>query len=738
MFADVIVGLSVEKLDKAFTYSVPEYMKEEMEDLIGARVIVPFGKGNKEIDGFIIGLREEVDFDESFIKSILRKDERGLGVEKNLIKLAEYIRLHFGGTMNEALRTVVQIPRTIERKKKRTVVLVADVDYAKERLHFFKERKYVAKVRVLEKAIEEKNFSYEDFIKEKSCSLGVFSSLSEEGLIEIKEEFLYRKAITPWKSEEKQIILSEEQSLATKKVIRGLSNTDSHQYLLFGVTGSGKTEVYMEVIEEVIKRGKQVIFLIPEISLTFQMVERLSHRFGDRISIMNSKMSAGERYDQYLRALHSEIDVMVGPRSALFTPFQNLGLIIMDEEHSESYNSSKTPRYHAREVAIKRAELEGADIILGSATPSLTAVKLASEGKLEVLSLRQRPKGVRLPQIEVVDLREEIKNKNFSIFSKRLVGLIEEGLAKKEQTMLFINRRGYAGFVSCRSCGEPLKCPNCEVSLTFHKPNRLLCHYCGYEKEQPKVCPSCSSPHIKTFGIGTEKVEEMIKKTFPTARVLRMDADTTSGKHGHEEIIKAFRDGNYDILVGTQMIVKGHDFPKVTLVGILAADLSLYSNDFRSSERTYQLLVQAAGRAGRGEILGRVVIQTYRPEHYVIKAAADGNYKEFYEKELRFRRLASYPPTLSMLQIFVTGKESEETFRLAEELRGSLIEKMQEGIKIHKTVWDVIPKVNNIYKAVILIKAVEKKDLISIKTFVEEEGKKEKYKKGNISFDFPT
>lgn len=738
MFADVIVGLSVDKLDKAFTYKIPEDLEDLGEDLLGRRVFVPFGKGNKEISAYIIGLKKEAEIDVNLIKNILRLDETGLPLEKNLIQLAEFIRTNFGGTMNEALKTVVQIPKKIERKKKRTVILIAEEEKAKEKLLQYKKKKYVAKARLLSKAIEEKSFSYEDFLKEKACSSKVFTELCEEGYIEIKEELLYRKAITPWRGGEKNVRLNEEQRRVADRVIKDFSLGEIHQYLLFGVTGSGKTEVYMEIMDEVIKRGKQVIFLIPEISLTYQLVERLSYRFGERISIMNSKMSAGEKFDQYLRAMNSEIDIMVGPRSALFTPFNKLGLIIMDEEHSDSYKSSKTPRYHAREVAMKRASLERASIVLGSATPSLTSVRLAKEGKLEVLTLKNRPEGVSLPEIEVVDLREEMQKGNRSILSERLQLLIKETLTKKEQIMLFINRRGYAGFVSCRNCGEPIKCPHCDVSLTFHRPNRLVCHYCGHETKQPESCPSCESPHIKTFGLGTEKVEELIQKSYPMARVLRMDADTTTGKHGHEKIIKEFRDGKADILVGTQMIVKGHDFPKVTLVGILAADLSLYSHDFRAAERSYQLLVQAAGRAGRGEVSGKVLIQTYNPEHYVVRAAAGGNYSEYYEKELRFRNLASYPPVVSLLQIIVAGKDSKEVFEASVLLKEKLAAFSKKSIRLHEPVWDVIPKINDVFKMLLHVKALNKENLIEIKAFIEKESLKEVYKKVNISFDFPS
>lgn len=738
MFAEVIVSLTVDKLDKPFTYKVPEKLLAEGEDLVGQQVIVPFGRGNKEISAFVIELKEEASFDETLIKEILRKDELALSVERKLILLAAFIRTNFGGTMYEALRTVVQLPRAIQRKKKRTFSLLLEEEEAEKKLREFEAKKYTAKARLLKKLIAEKSFVYEEDKKENSFSPSVIKGFRDAGFMEIREEVLYRRAIETVKQEEKSLVLNEAQAEIRDRVLSLRKEGVSKKYLLFGVTGSGKTEVYMDIMEEVIKQGKQVIFLIPEISLTFQMVERLSKRFGERISIMHSRMSDGEKYDQYLMAMEGEIDVIVGPRSALFTPFSRLGLIIVDEEHSESYKSSLTPRYHAGAVAMKRADLEGADLIFGSATPSLSAVSLVNKGELTVLSLTERPKGVTLPKTEIVDLRKELKEGNSSIFSRRLQELIKDRLRKKEQIMLFINRRGFAGFVSCRSCGEVMKCKNCEVSLTFHKPDRLICHYCGYEEKFSRSCPHCTSPYIKTFGLGTEKVEELVKETFKGAKVLRMDADTTKGKHGHEEILSAFRKKEADILVGTQMIVKGHDFKNVTLVGIMAADLSLYSNDFRSAERTYQLLVQAAGRAGRGELSGEVIIQTYQPHHYAVVAAASGNYKEFYEKELRFRKLVSYPPFISLLQIYVTGKEEELVSEKAKAFALSLKSFEEENLTVRLPIWDVIPKVNNVFRMVIIVKAKEKEDLIKIKAFAEKKLMEESFKRVNISFDFPT
>jgi len=735
VYAEVVVGISIDKLDRTFCYRIPESFGDP-DVLIGTEVIVPFGRGNRETKAFVVEVKEDTDIDKSLVKDILRKSETGVQIEGKLIKLAYWLKSNYGGTVNEALRSVLQAPRKIERIKERTVSLLKDREEAEDILREFERKKYTVKAKILRRAIES-DFNYERFIKEDKAASSAFNSLTKDGIIEIKEELLYRKPVKTGEKNSDKIELNVEQKGAVEKVVDDYRKGINGRYLLFGITGSGKTEVYMEIMEEVISQGKQVIFLIPEIALSFQMVERLSARFGERISIMNSRMSQGERYDQYLRAKNGDIDIIVGPRSALFTPFNNLGLIIVDEEHEGSYKSSKTPRYHAREVALYRAREEGAAIILGSATPSLEAVKLASDKEIEVLMLSSRPAGAIPPEIEITDLREELKEGNKSIISRRLSELIKDRLTKGEQTILFINRRGYAGFISCRSCGEAVKCPHCDVSLTFHRPDRLVCHYCGYEEKMPDKCPKCASPYIGTFGLGTEKVEEIVKKDFPTARVLRMDGDTTTGKNGHEAILESFKKGEADILIGTQMIVKGHDFEKVSLVGILAADLSLFLGDFRAAETTYELLVQAAGRAGRGRYRGKVVIQTYNPDHYVIQAAATGNYKDFYSKEIRYRKLGEYPPETHLLAVILFAAKAEEVSRRAEILAGFLTEKKSESFVVNGPVWASIPKLRDIYRKIIYLKSPDRDELVRLKNLLEDYVKKSSdFSKVSVQFDF--
>ena len=492
-------------------------------------------------------------------------------------------------------------------------------------------------------------------------------------------------------------------------------------YLVHGVTGSGKTEVYMAMIQKAVEKGKQAIVLIPEIALTYQTVMRFQRVFGERVSILNSRMSAGERYDQMELARTGQIDVMIGPRSALFTLFPDLGLIIIDEEHEPSYKSEQVPRYHARETAIYRAKLEGAIVVLGSATPSLEAYYRCRKGEYVLLELKSRVREGNLPHVWIADMREELKKGNRSIFSDQLRELIQDRLEKKQQTMLFINRRGYAGFISCRSCGHVVKCPHCDVSLSVHRGGRMVCHYCGYEEKAVTACPVCGSVHIGGFRAGTQQIEEMAAREFPGARILRMDADTTRNKDGHEKILEAFADGGADILVGTQMIVKGHDFPDVTLVGILAADMSLYSDDYRAGERTFQLLTQAAGRAGRGREEGEVVIQTYSPEHYSIQTAARQDYCAFYEEEMSYREMMGYPPAAELLAILMTGPDETKLILAAEYLKGFAERLGAAGqLAVIGPASPYVGKVNDVYRRILYLKSDKYDMLIKAKDKLEQ------------------
>ncbi len=500
-----------------------------------------------------------------------------------------------------------------------------------------------------------------------------------------------------------------------------ISQGSTPEFLLHGVTGSGKTAVYMELIAETLRRNQQAILLIPEISLTYQNVVRFYHAFGDRISILHSRLSQSERYDQFERAKSGDIDVMIGPRSALFTPFERLGLIIIDEEHEPSYKSETTPRYNAREVARKRAALEGAVLVLGSATPSLESYDRTTRGESRLLTMKHRPGGHELPAVSVVDMRQELRDGNSSILSHSLLEKMRGVLEHGQQSMLFINRRGFAGFVSCRSCGHVMKCPHCDVSLSLHRGGRLICHYCGYTQPAVKECPVCGSKFIGGFKAGTQQIETVVAAAFPGARILRMDADTTRGKDGHAEILRAFGRHEADILIGTQMIVKGHDFPGVALVGALAADLSLNISDFRAAERTYQLLAQAAGRAGRGDLPGEVVIQTYRPDHYAITCAAAQTYEPFYEQEMGYRRLSGYPPAGSLMSVHCAA-ENQESLKNAvgylARFARQLSDKYQ-AIMMGPTD-EPVAKIKDVYRMVLYIRHADGKVLTTIKNYMEQ------------------
>lgn len=501
----------------------------------------------------------------------------------------------------------------------------------------------------------------------------------------------------------------------------------------------------MELIAHAVSCGRQCIMLIPEIALTFQTVRRFYERFGDRVSILHSRLSPGERFDQLERAKNGDIDVMIGPRSALFTPFSNLGFIIIDEEHENSYKSETVPKYHAREAAAARAKMAGASVVLGSATPSVESYYRAKSGEYDLLCLSQRAEKQPLPECEVVDLRAELRAGNRSILSRRLQELMEDRLAKNQQIMLFLNRRGLAGFVSCRECGSVLRCPHCDVSLSQHKNNRLICHYCGYETAMVRKCPSCGSAYIGGFKAGTQKIQELTAQRFPNARILRMDYDTTRTKDSYEQILSAFAAHKADILIGTQMIVKGHDFENVTLVGVLAADLSLNVSDYRASERTFQLVTQAAGRAGRGSEPGAVVIQTYQPDHFCIQAAKAQDYQMFYNEEILYRRLMNYPPAWNMLHIMAAGRKMEDAAACMDQIAAWIRHELEKA-KEDRT-WArfqmigpadaPIAKINDIYRRVLYLKHPDYQILIKVKDFLETRVKNiPEWRKLTIQFDF--
>ncbi|MCP1102737.1 primosomal protein N' (replication factor Y) [Aequitasia blattaphilus] len=737
MYADVIVDITHEKLDKIFQYSIPENLKNNL--VIGSKVLIPFGKGNKLIQGYVIGLGEKTSYDPTKIKEIHALSEEGINPSEKLIRLAAWIREEYGGTMIAALKTVLPIKKKEKEKEVKKVTLRVSKEEGVKLLEELLGKNQRARVRVLSLLLDQKEWDHKTLLTKAQVSLEVLRSMEKMGILSMQTTRVYRKVLPEGAVGKQEIHLNEEQEKIMQTFRRDRQESTRKTYLIHGITGSGKTQIYMEMIDEVVKEGKQAILLIPEISLTYQVVGKFQNRFKERVAILNSKLSPGERWDQMERVRQKEVDVMIGPRSALFTPFENLGLIVIDEEHEPTYKSEQVPRYHAREVAIQRAKEEGAGVVLGSATPSLDSYYKAMQGEYSLMQIDKRATKSKLAEVEIVDMTKELKEGNRSILSDRLKELIEDRLEKKEQVMLFLNRRGYAGFISCRACGYVVKCPHCDVSLSYHKKSgKLICHYCGYEQENVHTCPECGSPYIGGFKAGTQQVEELIQKKFPTARVLRMDMDTTRKKHSYEEILKVFDEQKADILIGTQMIVKGHDFPKVTLVGILAADMSLYGNDYRAGERTFQLLTQAAGRAGRGVDGGEVVIQTYSPEHYSIELAAKQDYLGFYKKEMEFRRMLSYPPVENMMAVLMTGSDEEKLMVAAKYLKEFVF--LLKNIEKHQVIGPAPPyigKLKDTYRQVIYIRSESNNELIHIKDKMEEyidinKGFQELY----IQFDF--
>ena len=718
-YANIIVDISHEKLDKPFQYRIPEDMRGKL--LPGMVVEIPFGRGDRLIKGYVIGTTKQAQIDPERIKCIHAVSTDGIGVESRLIALAAWMRDYYGATMIQALKTVIPVRKKEKPKEKKQVLLAVSEEEARERLTFFEKKHQTARYRLLKALLEEGCLPWELVTAKLNIPPAVIRSVEKMGLLKIQVDTVYRNPVHVKAARQQAVILNREQQGVVDGIREEWENENARPCLIHGVTGCGKTEIYMELIAGVLKEGKQAIVLIPEIALTYQTVMRFYRRFGDRISVMNSRLSPGERFDQYERARKGLIDVMIGPRSALFTPFPNLGIIIQDEEHETSYQSETVPRYLTRETAVKRGELEHAHVIFGTATPSVDAYYKAEKGEYKLFTIRQRVKHAALPEVSIVDLREELKKGNRSVLSNALKEEMAQCLGAGHQMMLFLNRRGYAGFLSCRSCGQVIECPLCDVSLSLHRGGRLICHYCGYETTVPQTCPSCGSPFLRDFGIGTQQVESVVAREFPGARILRMDLDTTREKDGHEKILSAFANGEAEILIGTQMIVKGHDFPNVTLVGILAADLSLHASDFRAAERTFQLLTQAAGRAGRGGLPGRVVIQTYDPEHYSIQAAAEQDYEAFYRQEIAFRTLGGYPPTGGMLAVHASS-EDEAYLSMAMEYLKKFLEILENrtGIQVIGPGDETIARIQDVYRKVLYIRHSDEKRLTVVKEKVEQ------------------
>ena len=718
-YAQIIIDISHEKLDRPFTYRIPAALADQVEP--GSRVRIPFGHAVRT--GYVVELTDSCDLPEDKIREIgeVLLPGQGYSREKDsgfYIRLASWMKERYGATTITALKTVLTSRKTGKPKIRRQIRLLLDRDAAEEKLAFYHQKHQVARERLLRELIGTPVQPYDLITTRLHVGAPVIRAMKQAGVIEVDSYTDLRNPVSVSPDAAERKTLSPAQQRISDAVVESFEAGRPGVTLIRGITGSGKTEVYISIISRICRSGRQAIMLIPEIALTYQTLLRFYRHFGDRVSVINSSLSESEKADQWERARRGEIDVIIGPRSALFTPFERLGVIVMDEEHENSYKNESMPKYHARETAIQIARMRGACVVLGSATPSMESYYRALRGEYRLFTLDERLTGGSLPCTEIADMRMELRRGNRGILSRSLDSLIRDRLARGEQTMLFLNRRGFAGSVSCRSCGFVVKCPHCDVPMSLHRGGRMVCHYCGHQAPQPKTCPECGSPYISPFRAGTQQIETWLQEHFPGARILRMDADTTARKGSYEKILSAFANEEADILLGTQMIVKGHDFPNVTLVGILLADLSLYANDYRAAERTFQLLTQAAGRAGRGTRPGQVVIQTYKPDHYAIRLAARQDYEAFYEEEIRYRSLLGYPPAGHMLAVQIQSRAEDAAMLTAGRIRDLLQQRAVPASLIGPTA-ALIGKLRDNYRFVIYVKDAKYDTLIHCKDIIE-------------------
>lgn len=696
MVANVLIELGIESLNKTFTYIIPNELINNIK--VGMRVFVPFGK--QKLEGFVLNIskynKEDYDYE---LKSIISLVDSFSVLNEELLNLGKFISEKTLCTLISAYQ--VMLPTALKAKQK-TQIKVKEKSYIIKNVDDSKIKEYIKNNKRSEK---QNNLLNELLIKSKLeknlFDLPVVKALEKKELIKIVKEEIYRLNNNVIE-EKKEIILTEKQQYVTDEIIKNLNNALT--FLLYGITGSGKTEVYISVIKEVLRQGKQAIMLVPEISLTPQMVNRFSSVFGKDIAVLHSGLSTGEKYDEYRKILNGDVNIVIGARSAIFAPLKNIGVIIIDEEHTSSYKQDNHPRYHAIDIAKERSKTHNCPVILGSATPSLESYARAKKGVYKLLELKTRVGKSKLPKVNIIDMKDEIKRGN-STFSKELIEKIKDRLQKKEQIILLLNRRGYSTFVTCKNCGYTHKCPNCDISLTFHKTtNTMRCHYCGYGDNKLMVCPECGSYEIKDLGVGTQKIEEELHKMFESAKIVRMDVDTTSKKGSHEKIINDFKQEKYDILLGTQMIAKGLDFPKVTLVGVINADTTLNIPDFRSGERTFELLCQVSGRAGRNDLEGEVIIQTYNPEHYSIYLTKTHDYESFYIKEMNIRREMKYPPYYYITLIRILSKDYMKGMESSKKIKDYLSKTLDNNTIILGPTTSIMYKINNVYRFQCIIK----------------------------------
>lgn len=695
LYAEIILNSDALEIDRPFTYKIPLELQEKIKT--GQIVKVPFGTKNKTSEGFVLALKIEEEIDKGFrVKKVTNIITDEPIIDKDDIKLIHFLREKYLCKYIDAFRLLIPvgIMKGAKSKSKKVIVFKSgDLSSIKN------SEGYIEIINFLKG--NSGKYTKAELINNNSISKYKLNKLIENGLLEVEEETVFR-----YNNRTYNIDFEKELTFDQKQVLDEYVDSSDNLFLLKGVTGSGKTEVYMRMVEDALNKDKSAIVLVPEISLTPQMIERFKGRFGRSVALFHSKLSDGERFDEWFRVKSGKAKLIVGARSAIFLPAKNLGLIIIDEEHENTYKSEQNPKYQTKEVAEFLSNQKGCKVVLGTATPTIETFYRALIGELKLLELNSRIDGKSMPPMKVVDMRNELKSGNVSLFSRELFNEINEKLSKKEQIILFLNRRGFSTFVSCRSCGYVFKCEECDISMTYHRNGLLVCHYCGKTKSTPKKCPKCDSKYVKFFGAGTQRVEEEVKKYFKDAKVLRMDVDTTRSKDSYENIYNTFKDGKADILIGTQMISKGFDFKNVTLVGILAADMSINIPDYRASERTFQIITQVAGRAGRGEKQGNVIIQTYTPDHYSLKYAINYDYEGFYEREFTVRALMKYPPFGKILLINAISKKEDLLKQFMHKISNEiklLIEK-EIDIDILGPIPCLIAKVKENYRWQIVIK----------------------------------
>ena len=704
-YISVIVDLPVKQVNKGFTYHVPEKLKDQAH--LGRKVIVPFGNQKKE--GYVIAKKEEVEIE---TKAILEIADDIVYFNHELLKVANWIANYYQCYLITAIKAI--IPSGDLNIKTKRIVELAQSKVESQKIINNLKSKAPKQSEILQYLVDhDQDLITTELAKKVNTSSGTIRRLADKGLVVYNQKEIKRD---PYKNlnfkETTALNLTDEQQQAVDRIMESIKNQNNETFLLKGVTGSGKTEVYLQTISEILTKDQGAIVLVPEISLTPQTISRFKGRFGEQVAVLHSGLSAGERFDEWRRIKNNEAKIVIGARSAIFAPMQNLGLIIIDEEHETTYKQDDHPKYHAREVAVYRAKLNEATTVLGTATPSLEAYYRAKNKDYQLLELHNRIDNRPLPKVKLVDMREELNRGNRKMFSKLLQEEIETSLEQGEQSIIFLNRRGFSTFVQCRKCGYVMSCNNCDVSLTYHSnPSLLQCHYCDHKEEVPETCPECGSKYIKYFGVGTQKVEEQLNELFPDAKIKRMDVDTTRKKGAYRRILSDFKNHKIDILVGTQMVAKGHDFPNVTLVGVVTADTALNFPDFRSSERTFQLLTQVAGRTGRGDKGGEVVVQSYTPEHYSIQLAKEHDYDSFYEQEISFRKSTSYPPFSKLVNFLISDEDGDKVIKVAHKLgeliRGKIEISGSDQIQVLGPVQAPLAKIQGKFRWQLIIKGPE-------------------------------